>query len=156
MSNPTRFLSRREALMAKGACLAVATVPGRGLAATTQTACAADTACAPAAPYWHNATATELTSLIGDRFRFTSKEHGTVALKLVALEANPSGPARPGDLPRRDGVTALFAGPDMGPLVAAGDGIYDIAHPRMGRSTALYVTAPPRQDGTAYIELVLN
>ncbi|WGW02974.1 DUF6916 family protein [Tropicibacter oceani] len=152
-------VTRRSALACQAAFLGLAAAPqaasalGRASQSCAAPAQDAVTHCLPAR--WTSATATELADFIGDRFRVTSERHGTVVLKLVALEPHASGPARPGQLPRREGVTALFESPDMGPLVAEQSGTYRVSHPRIG-SADLYLSAAPRRDGRAYVELVLN
>ncbi|WP_300534579.1 hypothetical protein, partial [uncultured Mameliella sp.] len=64
-------------------------------------------------------------------------------------------PQRPGHLPRRESVTAVFDSPDSAPLVSDGDGLHRVWHPRMGAAD-LYMTAVPRRAGGADIEIVLN
>ncbi|WP_136442430.1 DUF6916 family protein [Pacificoceanicola onchidii] len=148
-------LSRREALLVKGACLTAVALPGTASAALMDQPKAPGQTAALAAPRWETTTSAEMAGLVGDRFRFRSAEHGTIVLKLVELEDHPSGPHRPAHLPRRDGMTALFEGPDMAPIVADGGGTFEVSHPRMGRAT-LYVTAAPTRSGSALVELVLN
>ncbi|WP_425102043.1 DUF6916 family protein [Tropicibacter sp. S64] len=152
MTNQTR-MSRRAAVAGTAVCAAAAALPGTASALSDP---APRTAPASAlTPRWTSATADELASFVGQRFRFRSADHGTIALTLVGVVAHVSGPGRPAQLPRREGVTALFDGPDMAPMVAAQHGMYTISHPRLGGAD-LYVTAAPRRDGRAYIELVLN
>lgn len=152
-------LSRRAVLAGQAALAGLTALPGAALARTGHaTPAAAVGGAAPVvtkAPRWHDATAEELAALVGERFRVSTKAHGDVVLKLVALEPGNSGPARPGDLVRRESVTALFDSPDAGPLVADGDGMHRVWHPRMGAAD-LYMTAAPRRRGGADIAIVLN
>lgn len=147
-----RNLTRRGALASKVAFLGFAALPktamAHGGAPTVETS-----AVLPAR--WTTATADELAAFVGDRFRVRTKDHGMIVLKLVALETLDSGPARPAGLPRREGVTALFESPDMGPLIADTSGVYRVSHSRIG-SADLFLSAIPRRDGGTYIELVLN
>ncbi|ASP20585.1 hypothetical protein ANTHELSMS3_01900 [Antarctobacter heliothermus] len=150
-------LSRRAVLAGQAALAGLAALPGAAMARTGSAAQVTE-GVAPVvakAPRWHDATAEELASLVGERFRVSTKAHGDVVLKLVALEQGASGPARPGDLARRESVTALFDSPDAGPLVADGDGLHRVWHPRMGAAD-LYMTAVPRRHGGADIAIVLN
>lgn len=111
---------------------------------------------AEAAPArWDSTTAEELARHVGERFRFSTAEHGDMVLRLVALEPGYSGPSRPGDLPRREAVTAVFDSPDMTPLVKAGGGIARVSHPRIGAAD-LYASVTPRRAGGHHIEIVLN
>ena len=93
--------------------------------------------------------------LIGDRFRISTSQHGDLVLRLKAVEAGHSGLDRPGHLPRRESVTAVFDSSDSAPLVSDGDGLHRVWHPRMGAAD-LYMTAVPRRAGGADIEIVLN
>lgn len=152
-------LSRRTVLAGKAALAGLAALPGAALARSPVSG-GTDKALAPASaalqpPRWHDATAEELAALVGDRFRISTRDHGDLVLKLKAIEPGSSGPARPGDLPRRESVTAVFDSPDAAPLVADGDGLHRVWHPRMGAAD-LYMTAVPRRSGGADIEIVLN
>jgi len=151
-------ITRRTALAGKAALAGMAFLPGVAAARSLSpmAECSpgnATSACLPAR--WHSATAEELAGYVGDRFRVKSAEHGTLVLKLKAVEASASGPVRPGDLPRREGVTAVFESPDMAPLVADGYGTYRVSHPRIG-SADLFMSAAPRRGGGDYIEVTLN
>jgi len=149
-------ISRRTVLVGQAALAGLGALPGMALArnpAATDCATEGGSACVPAR--WHSTTAEELAAHVGDRFRVSSPEHGNLVLKLVAVEPHASGAARPGDLPRREGVTALFESPDMAPLVADGYGTYRVSHPRIGAAD-LYLSAAPRRSGGNYIEAVLN
>jgi hypothetical protein len=153
-------LTRRTVLAGKAALAGLAALPGAALAHTAaDPAPLASGTAAPATalrpPRWHDATAEELAALVGERFRVASPEHGSMVLRLVAVEAGASGPARPADLPRREAVTLVFDGPDAAPLVAQGDGLLEVRHPRMG-AARLYMTAVPRRRGGSDIEIVLN
>ncbi|MFT5623565.1 MAG: hypothetical protein ACI8Z0_000053 [Lentimonas sp.] len=155
-------ISRRTVLVAQAALAGLSVLPGMASARTASTldanagttGCAAQSkACLPAR--WHSATADELASYVGDRFRVDSAVHGALVLKLVALEAHASGQSRPAGLTRREGVTAVFESSDMAPLVADGYGTYRVSHPRIGAAD-LYLSASPRRGGGNYIEVVLN
>ncbi|WP_323769532.1 DUF6916 family protein [Antarctobacter sp.] len=150
-------LTRRAVLAGQAALAGLTALPGMAFARTETTAPVVKAAgpVAVKAPRWHDATAEELASLVGDRFRVSTKAHGNVVLKLVALEPGASGPARPGELVRRESVTALFDSPDVAPLVADGHGVHRVWHPRMGAAD-LYMTAVPRKHGGADIAIVLN
>jgi hypothetical protein len=106
-------------------------------------------------PRWDTATAVELAPFVGQRFRVKTQAHGNIVLKLVAVEPALSGTARPAHLPRREGVTAVFESPEMAPLVADGDGLHRVSHPRIG-SADLYMTAAPRRFGGHHVSIVLN
>jgi hypothetical protein len=154
-------LSRRTVLAAQAALAGLTALPGLAMASTAPVlgaevdGCATQggKACIPAR--WHTATAEELAGYIGDRFRVNSAKHGTLVLKLVAVEAHKSGPARPVDLQRREGVTAVFESRDMAPLVADGHGTYRVSHPHIGAAD-LFASATPRRFGGHHIEIVLN
>lgn len=152
-------VSRRTVLAGKAALAGLAALPGAALARSPVPGDAAATpAPAPGAlqpPRWHDATAEELAALVGDRFRISTRDHGDLVLRLKAVEPGRSGPARPGDLARRESVTAVFDSPDAAPLVADGDGLHRVWHPRMGAAD-LYMTSVPRRSGGADIEIVLN
>lgn len=107
------------------------------------------------APRWDTATADELAPFVGERFRVKTQAHGTLVLKLVAVTASASGIDRPSAIRRREGVVATFDSPDIAPLVADGEGVHRVHHPRIG-SADLYMAAAPRQNGGSYIEVVLN
>ena len=93
-------------------------------------------------------------TVVGERFRVTSSVAGDVVLKLVAIEPVKSGPARPG-LPRAEGVSLVFDSPDKAPLVACGDGIHRLSHPRLGAAD-LYFGPRCKRDGDHVIEVILN
>lgn len=144
-------ITRRTALTAAAVCAGSAALPTLAGAASAAALPAAPTR----APRWHDATAEELQSLIGQRFRFEHPQIGSLALRLTGLVPHPEDPGRPAGLPRRAGVTALFEGPDMDPLVAAFDGLYQVSHPRLGAMT-LHASAHPRTQGGHFVEIVLN
>lgn len=151
------FLTRptRRGMLAGHAALAgLAALPG-GAALARNANATTDPSPSAAPARWHSATAEELARHVGERFRFSTAEHGEMVLRLVALEPGHSGPARPGDLPRREAVTAVFDSPDMAPLVQAGGGVARVSHPRIGVAD-LYTTATPRRAGGHHIEIVLN
>ncbi|MBW4982431.1 hypothetical protein KZZ07_07750 [Mameliella sp. CS4] len=155
-------VSRRAVLAGKAALAGLAALPGaafaRGDATGPDTLHGGPAATASGAlrpPRWHDATAEELMPLIGDRFRISTSQHGDLVLRLKAVEAGHSGMDRPGHLPRRESVTAVFDSPDSAPLVSDGDGLHRVWHPRMG-AAELYMTAVPRRSGGADIEIVLN
>ena len=148
-------ISRRAVLAGQAALAGLMALPGH---AATRVAPATDCAAKPAAclpPRWHSATAEELAGLVGDRFRIRTQGHGNLVMRLVSVEPNRSGPARPDHLPRREGVTAVFDSPDMAPLVAQGYGTHQVYHPRVGRAE-LHLQAVPRRSGGHFIEAVLN
>ena len=153
-------ISRRGLLAAQAGLAAMIALPGaaRARARAPGADClpagdGAGPACAPAR--WPTATAEELSAHLGERFRVHSAAHGTMVLRLVAVEPARSGAARPRGLARREGVTAVFESPDMAPLVAEGAGLYRVSHPRIGAAD-LYLSALPRQGGGHHVELVLN
>ncbi|MFC0157350.1 DUF6916 family protein [Mameliella alba] len=155
-------VSRRAVLAGKAALAGLAALPGaafaRGEAAGPEALNGAPTAATTGAlrpPRWHDATAEELMPLVGDRFRISTPQHGNLVLRLKAVEAGRSGMDRPRHLPRRESVTVVFDSPDSAPLVADGDGLHRVWHPRMGAAD-LYMTAVPRRSGGADIEIVLN
>lgn len=153
-------LSRRAVVIGQAGLAGLAALPSVAWAhSSTQTVRVAEaipTATVPALPpRWDTATAQELSPFVGQRFRVKSKEHGTLVLKLVAVEASRSGPDRPLALKRREGVRATFDSPDAGPLVADGDGTYRVSHPQIGAAD-LFMSASPRRYGGSYLEVVLN
>ncbi|WP_305968676.1 MULTISPECIES: hypothetical protein [unclassified Mameliella] len=155
-------VSRRAVLAGKAALAGLAALPGAALARGDAAAPdalhggpAERAADALRPPRWHDATAEELRPLVGDRFRVSTPRHGDMVLRLKAVEAGHSGMDRPAHLPRRESVTAIFDSPDSAPLVADGDGLHRVWHPRMGAAD-LYMTAVPRRSGGADIEIVLN
>jgi hypothetical protein len=147
-------VTRRKVMAAQAAVAGLAVLPG-GVSASTMPDSTAPVANPVAAAHWHSATATELAPHIGERFRVSTQEYGTIVLKLVAVEAGPESVDRPEGLARRAGVVAVFDSPDMAPLVADGHGLHRVSHPRIG-SADLYMVASPRRNGGSFIEIVLN
>lgn len=152
-------LSRRAVLAGKVALATLAALPGAALARSATGSAGPDpepvASVSERPPRWHDATAEEIAALVGSRFRVASAVHGTMVLRLAAAEPGASGGARPPHLPRREGVTLVFDGPDTGLLGAGGSGIFEVGHPRMG-TAQLYATMVPRQSGGHTLEIVLN
>ncbi len=152
-------LNRRTFVAGQAALATAAALPTAVAAsATTETAATAATraraaACGPA--HWHSATAVELRQFIGDRFRVQTRDHGSVVLRLSAVEPIHSGAARPKSLPRSEGVIAVFDSPDMAPLVEIGHDTHRVRHARLGQAD-LFMGPSPRRDGSHVIELILN
>ena len=151
-------ISRRNMMAGQAALAGLAIFPGRaashtGSATPNGAATGSPADCLPAR--WHNATADELAGFVGDRFRVRSRDHGDLVLKLVAVESHQSGESRPGNLPRREGVTLVFDSVDMAPLVRDGYGVHRVSHPRIG-SAELFMSASPRRGGGNYVDVVLN
>lgn len=143
-------LSRRAFMATNAALAAAATLPAGTAAAS------AGTPPAGGAPLrWTTATAQELSGLVGDRFRVRSAEAGELVLRLVAVEPVNSGPARPADLRRAEGVVAVFDSPDKAPLVQCGHATHRVSHPRLG-SADLFFGPICRRGGGHVIEMVLN
>ncbi|MEQ6204701.1 hypothetical protein ABMC88_16790 [Sulfitobacter sp. HNIBRBA2951] len=147
-------VSRRTVMAGQAALAGLAALPSIASARVASTGAGL----APAttlAPRWDTATAEELAPFVGERFRVKTQAHGTLVLKLVAVTASASGDDRPAAIRRREGVVAIFDSPDIAPLVADGEGVHRVHHPRIG-SADLYMAAAPRQNGGSYIEVVLN
>ncbi|MEH6832180.1 MAG: hypothetical protein V7661_15215 [Sulfitobacter sp.] len=150
-------VSRRTVMAGQAALAGVAALPSMASARIAGTDAGLAPVAKPAtlAPRWDTATAEELAPFVGERFRVKTQAHGTLALKLVAVTASTSGIDRPTGIRRREGVVATFDSPDIAPLVADGEGVHRVHHPRIG-SADLFMAAAPRQNGGSYIEVVLN
>lgn len=152
-------ISRRLVLAGQATMAGLAAVPALARVAPEPGAAPVATAASTGQKlplHWHTATAVELEDLVGERFRVQMEGRGSVVLKLVGLDPHvDNGGARPADLPRRAGVTALFESPDMGPLIESGEGSHRISHPRIGAAT-FTLAAEERRSGGHYITLVLN
>jgi len=146
--NTLKPMGRRDVVLSGAALATISAVPGSA---------AATAPVAPLAPLsgWHRATAAELEPLIGQRFRAHSPETGPVALRLVAVEPVQSGAARPAQLPRPEGVIAVFDSPDKAPLVEAGHRVLRLSHARLG-SADLFIGPVRERDGSDLLEIVLN
>lgn len=149
--------NRRTVVAGQAALAVAAALPaGSGAMAATGTpvpGTAADTTRAPAR--WATATAEDLQPFIGQRFRVETAGHGSVVLRLHAVEPVRSGPHRPADLPRAEGVIAVFDSPDKDALAALGHGTHRMRHPRLGNA-ALYMGPVPSRSQGQLIEVILN
>lgn len=104
---------------------------------------------------WATATAEQLESLIGERFRVRSEAASELVLKLVAVEPGNSGPHRPADLPRAETVVAVFDSPDKAPMVECGAQMHRFSHPLLGAAD-LFATPSCLRSGGHVIEVVLG
>ena len=104
---------------------------------------------------WRTATAADLQRFIGDRFRVTSPDGTVTVLHLIDVEARPFGPDAPTDLPRAEGVIAVFDSPDKAPLVQAGHMTRRLSHMHMG-SADLFIGPVRERDGSDVLELTLS
>ncbi len=149
--------TRRTVLAGQAALLAAAAAPGAAQALTPVAETAATNAAPTASilPRWETATAEELKQFIGQRFQVQTAEHGNVVLRLKSVEPVHSGAARPAELARADGVSAIFESPDQEALVALGHQTHKVRHARLG-STDLFMGPVPTRNGDPVIEVLLN
>ncbi|WP_144435658.1 DUF6916 family protein [Roseovarius atlanticus] len=150
--------TRRMVLAAKAALTGALALPVPAFARSNAEpgVPATGAAIAPVAPArWETATADELRPYLGQRFRVSTRTHGSLALRLVDVASPDRDPARPGLLKRRLSVSAIFDGPDAQVLAGLEDGIHRLSHPRIGQIDAFLKTLP-RRSGGSMIELVLN
>ncbi len=145
-------LNRRSFLAANAALAATSVVP-----ATAATSAASSvTTSATAAPLaWHSVTSDALNAFVGDRFRVKTEDGDTLVLRLVAVEPFSSGPDRPVDLPRSEGLIAVFDSPDKACLVDCGHKMHRVSHPNLG-SAHLFMGPSQRRNGDHVLEMVLN
>lgn len=144
-------MTRRGVLAVSGAAAASAALPAH--AAPELSTRAVQTPKGPTT--WAKAGYDDLVSLIGERFRVTSPTGASGVLKLVALEAASSGPARPLALGRQEGVVALFDSPDKDFFVGSEAEVYRVSHSRLG-SADLFIGRSPLKQGGDLVEMVLN
>lgn len=104
---------------------------------------------------WRTATAAELERFVGDRFQVASYDGGTAVLRLVAVEPVPFGADMPADLPRREGVIAVFDSPDKAPIVSGGHQTRRVKHPVLG-SADLFLGPVRKRDGDDVLEITLT
>ena len=128
---------------------------GVSVAAAAGNAAAATKATPAKATRWETMTATELQRFVGHRFTLETGKGEIVAIKLTGVESSHSGPARPKNLPRPEGLIAEFDSPDKEGLVLAGHQLYRIKHPVLGSADVLLGPVPKRNGGHV-LELVLN
>lgn len=149
MTSDTK-LSRRGYLASQAAlAAAAAALPSASLGLTPS---------GPAVPGpvdWRTATAADLHRFVGDRFRVTSPDGSVTVLHLIDVEARPFGPDAPADLPRAEGVIAVFDSPDKAPLVEAGHMIRRVSHMHLG-SADLFLGPVRERDGSDVLELTLS
>ena len=142
-------LSRRSFVAANAAVAAAAAVPAVASASTAPVA-------SKAVPTnWETVTGDQLAGFVGDRFRVRSSEAGELVMRLIAVEPVNSGADRPSHLPRSESVIAVFDSPDKAPLVACGQTIHRVSHPRLG-SADLYFGPSCLRSGGHVLEMVLN
>ena len=151
--NPTR----RAVVAGPVALAAVATLPTASAALTpaSETAPAATATITSGPPRWDTATAEVLEKFVGQRFKVRTAENGSVILRLKSVEPVRSGPARPADLPRAEGVSAIFESPDQDALVQLGHQTHIVRHRQLG-TAALFMGPVPTLDGGPVIEVILN
>ena len=147
MTKPTR-IDRRDFVLRNAAIAVAAAVPTGALASVADAP--------PRGPLnWRTASTAELEPLIGQRFRVSSADSGTIALRLIGVEPVHSGTARPEGLARTEGVIAVFDSPDKAALVAAGHGMHRVSHPQIG-SADLFIGPVRERNGDDLLEIVLN
>lgn len=147
-------LSRRSYLASQTAlAAAAAVVPSVSLAHTN--ASLSEPASASGPVTWLTATAADLQRFIGDRFRVTSPDGSVAVLHLLDVETVPFGADAPADLPRTEGVIAVFDSPDKAPLVEAGHLTRRVSHLHLG-SADLFIGPVRERDGTDVLELTLS
>ncbi len=144
----TNHIDRRGFVLRNAALAAAAAVPTGALASVSDSPLRGPLD-------WRTLGATELEPLIGQRFRVSSPETGTIALRLIGVEPIQSGSQRPEGLPRAEGVIAVFDSPDKAPLVDAGHSILRISHARIG-SADLFIGPVRERNGDHLLEIVLN
>ena len=143
-------LSRRSFVAANAAVAAAAAVPAVASASTAPVAAASSVP-----TNWETVTGDQLAGFVGDRFRVRSSEAGELVMRLIAVEPVDSGADRPSHLRRSEGVVAVFDSPDKAPLVACGQTIHRVSHPRLG-SADLYFGPSCLRSGGHVLEMVLN
>lgn len=153
--------TRRAVVAGQAALTVAAALPGAASALTAAGDAASGTSepatAAAARPpaRWTTATAEDLEPYIGQRFRVRTADRGSVVLRLKSVEPARSGPDRPADLPRAEGVSALFESPDQDILVGLGHQTHRVRHARLG-SADLFMGPIPTRDGGHLIEVILN
>lgn len=147
-------LSRRGFVALNAAGAAMVVLPSAATASTSMAETV--TSATQVGPFnWLTSGAAELEVHIGRRFRFQDENGHSTAMRLIAVEPVNSGPNRPTDLPRAEGVIAVFDGPDAASLAEAGDRMYRVG--ALGLGMASVMAGPtPRRDGSNMIEIVLN
>ena len=96
-----------------------------------------------------------MEALVGDRFRVTGPDGRTGVMTLIEVEPVASGVHRPLDLPRSEGVVAVFDSPDMDSFVGPDHDIHRVSHGVLGTAD-LFMGRSPKRSGGHVIELVLN
>lgn len=144
-------LNRRSFFAMTAAAASVATSGGAAVSVELSEAAAPRAVSAN----WSQATFDDLSALVGDRFRVTAPDGRAGVMTLVDVEPVVSGAARPADLPRPEGVVAVFDSPDMDMFIGAEHAIHRVSHGRLGTAD-LFLGRSPRQSGGHVIELVLN
>lgn len=148
--------TRRACLAAQGAWAILLAMPGATRANAASIAAGAEPVRPEPEPArWATATAEELRRHIGARFRVRTQSGENFVMRLTALEPASSGPHRPRDLLRAEGVTAVFDSPDLAPLKRAGCQTCRVSHPSIGAAD-LMLSLAPRRSGGHLVELVLN
>lgn len=104
---------------------------------------------------WARTTHAEMSSLIGQRFHVTAPDGRTGILELVDAEPVSSGPDRPADLPRAEGVVAVFDSLDKDFFVGAEHSMHRVSHVKLGTAN-LFMGRSPKRSGGDVIEMVLN
>ncbi|MEL7091706.1 MAG: twin-arginine translocation signal domain-containing protein [Pseudomonadota bacterium] len=104
---------------------------------------------------WARLGPQDMTAFIGHRFRVTAPDGRSGILELIDAEPIPSGPDRPANLPRGEGVVAVFDSPDKDLFLDAEAKMHRVSHPILG-SADLLIARSPKRSGGDVIELVLN
>lgn len=104
---------------------------------------------------WNTGTADQFAKFINQPFTAMTRNGDQVHLTLVNAEAGNSGPARPKNLSRSEGVSLIFKSDFAEDLAAQGHQSVWIWHETLGEFNVL-LGAVPRQSGGYDIETILN
>ena len=104
---------------------------------------------------WTTVSFGELGALVGDHFSLKTKGFGRTQLALSSVEETVSGPDRPKDLAREEGIVAHFTSADMRKLADRGHQTYCIRHGSLG-SADLFMGPVYDKNGRQVMELILN
>lgn len=104
---------------------------------------------------WKTVSASELGDLVGQRFSLKTEGFGRTQLSLSSVEETVSGPDRPKNLARGEGIVAHFTSADMSKLADQGHQTYCIRHGSLG-SADLFMGPVYDKNGRQVMELILN
>ncbi len=143
----SKKLSRRDVLVGHAAIVTLAGVSGAASADTAQMFNFKNSS-------WESLSAHELSQHVGDRFYVCSEGCDSKQLRLRSVDRIYSGPDRPAELARKEGLVATFETRNMKPFLDVGHNIYTIDHPQLGKADIFL--GPVAENGGYVIEMILN